>query len=1188
MVNILANYSITFSILGNLDPSLLKALQGAADKIKSLGDLSKVISPKAVSQARALQRAASTLKALEGFNKLTGAMRTNQAALAANLLLASKQRAQQSAAVKQLDDMKAAYQRLNGVYKANRRSMGAEAATVMREQLKAARAELKAQQRLVDDYGKQSVASSTKAAKLRETLAHQQNQLTQMRSTLPAGINTSAEAALRAQIQATTAALNQEIAALERRNQVFANFSQANADLSNAWSNFQASLSTAQTILNPFKDAADNAEEFEFAMSRVKALTQMRNLKEGDFARVEREMAALTEQAQALGAATEFTKTEAAQAMGYLGMAGWDTSRIQAGMKPILDLASIAGDHNIQRTADVFSDLMTAMSLKPGQMLQIGDKQVEAAQHFGDAMAYALTQSNMNRENFFEALKYSAPIAATAGLTVGEEIAANMIVANSGLKGSMAGTGMRSGLLTLAGANKKAQAALEEVGVSSSDAQRQMAEAQDTFNALGVTGSSFSQRVMQLGEAFSKMSGDERLTNAYKIFGKNAATFWTKLLSDPESLKQFAQYAEEIDSGYATGWAGETAAVMRDNTKTAIEYLKSALDALEGNAGAALLPALRGAAEAFTPLVTSAAQWVAQHPQIVQACAAVAAALATATVAVAGFSLAMAGVRFAQAGFATARLLLTDLATKAAAATTALRGLTLASIGSSLSSGLTAAATAMRTFSAATLAAGRAALAFIATPVGAVLAAVALAGLWAYENWDKVSAALSRIGDALSGVISPALDAAGKAFGGLATALSPLGDVIGTLTNAVGGTLVGAFIGLGGAVASIIAGILVGLAGLIKTVAELGSGIAQALGQIGKGDFSGAFETLSAAGAQAAKNYEAAWRDATGAVEKGLAATAQAMRDLTAPSLPTAQVTARHRVDFDESGAAHSAPVDVSNVQRVDTSALQSSIDNASASMGQVPAPAQLMATSLEGVNNPAQTLSMSLMAASPATQALAFSAQTAAASSDALGWSATGATGGIDALSWSAAGSTGSIDAMSSSASSASGFLGGLGAAASSAVSALYGAAASAAGVISAAASSAWTSIKGAVGLIGGGGGGFARGGFVDSTTTFYAGEHGREVIIPLTEHHQRAVGLWQSAGRMLGISNQAAPGLRLSAPNDQSPPINVSISVTINGNADESTVRRGLESALPTLQRSFADELAAYRREQRRRSFA
>ncbi|PUU95818.1 hypothetical protein DCD75_18515, partial [Acinetobacter baumannii] len=79
------------------------------------------------------------------------------------------------------------------------------------------------------------------------------------------------------------------------------------------------------------------------------------------------------------------------------------------------------------------------------------------------------------------------------------------------------------------------------------------------------------------------------------------------------------------------------------------------------------------------------------------------------------------------------------------------------------------------------------------------------------------------------------------------------------------------------------------------------------------------------------------------------------------------EVVARHRVDFDESGAAHSASVDVSNVQPVDTSQLQASVDNASAAMEQVNAPAQLAATSLEGVNNPAQTLSMSLMTASPA-----------------------------------------------------------------------------------------------------------------------------------------------------------------------------------------------------------------------------
>ena len=129
--------------------------------------------------------------------------------------------------------------------------------------------------------------------------------------------------------------------------------------------------------------------------------------------------------------------------------------------------------------------------------------------------------------------------------------------------------------------------------MTSSDAQKQMAEAEATFNQLGVTGKNFSQRVMQLGQAFSKMSGDEQLNYAYRIFGKNAATFWTKLLADPQSLMDFAKYADEIDNGYATGWAKDTAAVMRDNTRTELEYVKSALDALQGSVGDALLPTIR-------------------------------------------------------------------------------------------------------------------------------------------------------------------------------------------------------------------------------------------------------------------------------------------------------------------------------------------------------------------------------------------------------------------------------------------------------------------------------------------------------------------------------------------------------------------------------------------------------------------
>ena len=648
----MADRTITFHINGN--ETLTPAVRAVQNALKSLQGISGKTFARLNAQAKKLDNAKGLLKQIENYHKLQDAIKANVKQQADLRQASAKALQNQQAAQRQLSAMQTAYKQLQQSYRANKGSMSTEAAAAMKAQLQSARAELQAQKQAVKEFGNTYANSNKQINSLQSQLANQQAKLAQLRTTLPTGNIAAAEAALRSQIQATTQALEREISALQRRNQIQQNWHAAQDKLANSWSNFQSSLQTAGTLMSPFTEATKNAMDFEYAMSQVKALTQMRNIRAGDLAKVEEEMAALTAQAKELGATTEFTQTEVANAMSYLGMAGWQKEYIQAAIKPILDLASIAGDHNIARTADVFSDLMTAMSLKPGQMLQVGNKQIEATKHFADATAYALTQSNMNRESYFEAMKYSAPIAATAGLTVGEEIAANMIVASSGLKGSMAGTGMRSGLLTLAGANKKAQQAMQEIDLlSSSDAQKQLAEAEQAFSELGVTGKNFSQRVMQLGQAFSQMGdGNERLNYAYRIFGKNAATFWTKLLADPESLKNFAKYAQEIDSGYAEGWSADTAGVMRENTKTEVEYLNSAWDALSESVGEAFLPAVTAAAQALTQLINKANEWVQQNQTLVQWLGIIAAAISAIVVAAAGLSVISAIVGFLSAGFA--------------------------------------------------------------------------------------------------------------------------------------------------------------------------------------------------------------------------------------------------------------------------------------------------------------------------------------------------------------------------------------------------------------------------------------------------------------------------------------------------------------------------------------------------------
>ena len=241
--------------------------------------------------------------------------------------------------------------------------------------------------------------------------------------------------------------------------------------------------------MNPFVGAIEGAMDFEYTMSRVKALTQGENIRSGNLEQVRLEMDLLTKQAQELGATTQFTMTQAGEAMGFLGMAGWKTQQIYNAMPNMLDLATASGS-DLARTADIVSDNMTAMGLEAGKFIRTGknlDRQVEASAHFMDVYAYAMSNSNVNLESLGETMKYAAPIANAYGATLEDTAAMTMIMGNAGIKGSMAGTAMRMGLLRLSGPPKKATKEMEALGISMSDATKMAYETEAQLSALGIS-----------------------------------------------------------------------------------------------------------------------------------------------------------------------------------------------------------------------------------------------------------------------------------------------------------------------------------------------------------------------------------------------------------------------------------------------------------------------------------------------------------------------------------------------------------------------------------------------------------------------------------------------------------------------------------------------------------------------------
>ena len=1388
------SFNVSFNITGTLDGSLQAALRNASNAMRGLGDSARAASNAARASQAGLQQLSNSLNAIRNaaqqFKSLQDALKQTSTAFSQSGSALDAAKAKMQADAQAAEQLRQKLNQLNGeLNRAKTAKIGeqsglralrdqmrqlkqayaeAKAAgdrikmTALSSQMSALGAAIQAQQAKVraaaqayrelsekvkqaktDLKAAEQAASSahgfsqaqTNVERLRQSYQNQLSALRQLSASLSqAGFNVSnfasSEARLESEINRVNAALERQRALTDaqRRSQ------EASQGLFNAYGNFQGALQTAETIAAPFKSAVDNATNFEYAMSKVKALTQMRNIRNGDMERVRAEMEELTKQAEELGATTEFTSQEVAEAMGFYGMAGWDKSRIKDAMQHTVDLATIAGDHNIQRMADVLSDDMTAMGLKAGEMitLQTG-KTVESSKYFADAFAYALTNANVNRESLHEALKYNAPIAKQWGLTMGEEFAINMMSANVGIKGSMAGTGLRAGLLRISAPPKKAAAAFAEMGLSMSDAQKELAEGQAAMKAYGVTIGDFATTLRSLGQVYNSLGKAERLGFVDAVFGKNASSFWANIL-DKGNIEDVLKAAQEIDTGWIEDYAADTATVMRDNTKTSIELLKSSMDALERSIGEALTPAIRAAAESFAPLVTTAGQWIAANPAIVQAAAGIAAAIAGIVTSAAAVKLAFAGWEFVTAQVALVRSALASLgsgaflggligrlaalrtalfglggaatlsgwgtmfrtiAAKAAAARVAVMGFFTSLSVSSMASGAIAAIKGVGT---ALAGAARAAFAFAFSPVGVALMALALAGLYCYQNWDRVGPVLSNIAGIIGGALTSAISTVTAAISAVSSsgAFDGLIASASTLATVVGGTLVKAFAVFLTVAASGIAIVVQLLGDAIKTVIDFGAGMADALGKFSQGDFSGAFDALYSTAEKTAGNIKQSFSHIWDGVVDGAHNVQSVLDALNMPKMPTQAAVARHRVDFDEGGVAHEAP-------KIDTSATQAGLD----AVGQA---AQTAATQMDGVNTAAQNISQvgdalgNLPAAvDPATQGmstLGTQAQTAATNVQSIATNAQTAGTNVGTLGTNAGTASGTVQTLGTNAGTAGvamgevpghaanlnaglelpiGNLGALGDAAGGAVGnidSMSDAAGRVAGALSAKASEIAaihiqvpTVSTGAAPAANAEGGIYRKGAFL---TTF--AERSPEAAIPI-ERSKRAMDLWTTVGQMIGIlpgepktpwdglpttigwpriprngqggramtprrhgrnyqeaynkitpTVQRAPwriqlprstyppmGTPTFPPHDEDsggggllgrlgglimhdrqaadsglPPIQITLNLTVNGNADAAAVRQGVEDATPTLQRSLAFELRNYKREQLRRSFA
>ncbi len=327
----------------------------------------------------------------------------------------------------------------------------------------------------------------------------------------------------------------------------------------------------------------------------------------------------LNEMAKKLGSTTSFTAAQAAEGMKYLGMAGYNTEQILAGIPAVLNLAR-AGAIELGEAADIASDVGSAFGLA-----------AEDIEHIADVMATTATSANTSVSMMGETLKYAAPLAAAAGQSLEETAAAIGVLGNNGIKASMAGTDLAMILKKMAesAASKK----IEKLGVAVADSQGRMRSLVDVMDDLGV--------------ATKKMTEKDRLAFFANVFGRAAKS--ASILTG--SSASFQGLAAKIQS--ADGAAAQMAATMQNTLGGSFRVVMSAVEGLGIELGEAIAGPLRVISSAISNAVSAVSEWVSRNQAVVAAVSGVAVAVAGVGTALVSLGMAAQAVAFIFGGIAS-------------------------------------------------------------------------------------------------------------------------------------------------------------------------------------------------------------------------------------------------------------------------------------------------------------------------------------------------------------------------------------------------------------------------------------------------------------------------------------------------------------------------------------------------------
>lgn len=330
------------------------------------------------------------------------------------------------------------------------------------------------------------------------------------------------------------------------------------------------------SLINSLKDVVGQTIEvgkaFDSSMSNVAALSGA----------TDEELKMLRDTAKEFGSTTKFSASEAADALGYMALAGWDAETSASALGGVLNLAAASG-MDLAAASDMVTDYMSAFNME-----------AKDSAYFADLLAYAQGNANTTAQGLGEAFKNSAANMNAAGQDIETTVALLSMMANQGLKGSEAGTALTAVMRDMTAKMDEGAIKIGETSVAVMDANGNYRDMTDILRDV---------------EAATNGMGDaERATALQSTFTSDSIKGLNLILN--AGVSEAAKFEEQLRN--SSGAASDMSNIMNDNLNGDLTNLGSKLEGVQIAIYEKFEPALRDGVKVLDDLL-DAINFVVDH-----------------------------------------------------------------------------------------------------------------------------------------------------------------------------------------------------------------------------------------------------------------------------------------------------------------------------------------------------------------------------------------------------------------------------------------------------------------------------------------------------------------------------------------------------------------------------------------------